>query len=159
MAMFQGKAASRIEKVFSVESKFELSITSLREPFIGIVDLICQVEGARVIVDFKTAGCGYEEHEVVLSDQLTAYALADPEATKVGLCVLVKTKDPAIQWHWATRDAERFEEFLAKVRLVADDIAAGKFYKRPGKHCAYCEYLSVCLGDQKKAQETLVKIT
>ena len=49
-------------------------------------------------------------------------------------------------------------ECLANVRIASEDVAAGKFYKRPGKHCGYCDFLPVCLGDKKKVQETLVKI-
>lgn len=158
LTKFQWEAV-RIEKVFQVEAKFELAVSSLEEPFIGIVDLICEVEGKRSIIDWKTSVSSYEEHEVILSDQLTAYWLADPEAERVGFCVLVKTKEPKIEWHWAERDAERLAEFLAKVRIVADDIAAGKFYKRPGRWCSYCDFLPVCVGDKKKAEETLVKIT
>ena len=65
-------------------------------------------------------------------NQLTAYALAEPEAQQVALCVLVKTKEPRIEWHFAKRSADALAEYLEKVRLVSDDIAAGKFYKRPG---------------------------
>jgi CRISPR/Cas system-associated exonuclease Cas4 (RecB family) len=148
----------RIQKVLGIEKRFELVITSLPLPFIGIVDLIGLVDGQTTIVDFKTAASAYEDHEVALSDQLTAYWLADPQVKKVALCVFVKTKEPRIEWHFAERDGGRLAEYLAKVRLVAGDIAAGKFYKRPGKHCGYCDFLAVCLGDKKKAQETLVKI-
>src|SRR5439155_15761634 len=72
-----------IQKVFSIEKKFELSVTSLAQPFIGIVDLVAQVDGQTTIVDFKTAASDYEDYEVILSDQLTAYWLADPEAQRV----------------------------------------------------------------------------
>src|SRR5207249_8485446 len=34
------------------------------------------------VIDFKTAGSDYEEHEAALSDQLTAYALAEPERSE-----------------------------------------------------------------------------
>jgi hypothetical protein len=94
-----------------------------------------------------------------LSDQLTAYWLAEPEADTVAFCVFVKTKELRIEWHFAERSADRLAEYLAKVHLVFEDIAAGKFYKRPGKHCRYCDFLPVCLGDEKQAQETLVRIT
>ena len=53
---------------------------------------------------------------------------------------------------------EAMAPYLDKVRLVSDDIAAGKFYRRLGKHCAWCDFLPVCLGDNKKAQDTLVNI-
>jgi hypothetical protein len=46
-----------------------------------------------------------------------------------------------------------------QVRIISTDIGAGKFYKRAGKHCGYCDFLPVCLGDKKKIKETLVKIT
>ena len=109
-------------------------------------------------IDFKTATSDYGDHEAALSDQLTAYSLAEPEAEQVALCVLVKTKEPFIEWHFATRCPAEMADYVSKVQLVSEDIANGKFYKRPGKQCAYCDFLPVCLGDQKKAQERLVTI-
>ena len=141
-----------------MERKFELRVTALDAPFLGIIDLVGQVDDRLTVIDFKTAGSDYEEHEAALSDQLTAYALAEPEAQQVALCVLVKTKEPRIEWHFAKRSADALAEYLEKVRLVSDDIAAGKFYKRPGRQCASCDFLPVCLGDKKKTQETPVRI-
>ena len=149
----------KIQQVHSVEKKFDLTITSVELPFVGIVDLIATVDGQTTIVDFKTAASDYEDHEVILSDQLTAYWLADPQAQKVALCVFVKTKEPRIEWHFAKRSADDLAAYLAKVRLVFGDIAAGKFYKRSGRQCRYCDFLPVCLGDGQKVQETLVRIT
>ena len=159
MQKFLQKVAPKVQRVFSVEKKFELAIDSLNVPFIGIMDLVAQMDCQIIIVDFKTAASGYEDHEVALSDQLTAYWLANPEAYKVALCILVKTKEPRIEWHFAERNANHLTEFLDKVRLVSEDIAAREFYKRPGKHCGYCDFLPVCLGDKKRAQETLIRIT
>jgi PD-(D/E)XK nuclease superfamily len=128
--------APKIRQIESVEKKFELKITLLALPFVGIADLVAQVNGLKTVVDFKTSGSDNEDHEVILSDQLTAYWLADPEAQKVALCVLVKTQEPKIEWHFAERDAKRLAEYLVKVQIVSSDIAAGKFYKRPGKWCS-----------------------
>jgi CRISPR/Cas system-associated exonuclease Cas4 (RecB family) len=151
--------APKIRRTFGVERKFELRVTALNRPFIGSIDLVAQMENRITVVDFKTSGSDYEDHEVVLSDQLTAYSLAEPEAEQVALCVLVKTKEPRIKWHFARRKPGDLAEYLTKIRLVSEDIAAGKFYKRPGRQCAYCDFLPVCLDNQKKAQEILVKIT
>ena len=156
---FLKEETSKIQNVYGVEKKFELAVTTIALPFIGAVDLIARMEGQTTIVDFKTAASDYDEHEAVLSDQLTAYWLADPTADRVAYCVLAKTKEPMIQWHFAKRGATDLQEFLSKVRLVLDDITAGKFFKRPGKHCRYCDFLPMCIGDEKKAQETLVRIT
>ncbi len=156
---FLSEELPKIQKVYGIEKKFELAVIAMPLPFIGIVDLIAQVAGQATIIDFKTAASGYEEHEVALSDQLTAYWLADPTADRVAYCILTKTKEPVILWHFSKRDPGRLAEYLAKVRIVSEDIAAGKFYKRPGKHCGYCDFLPVWLGDGKAAQQTLVRIT
>ena len=158
LTKFLAEEAPKIQQAFGIEHKFELRVTALDAPFVGIIDLVGQVEDRLTVIDFKTAGSDYEDHEAALSDQLTAYALAEPEADQVALCILVKTKEPRIEWHFAKRSAGDLAEYLDKVRLVSDDIAAAKFYKRPGKHCAWCDFLPVCLGDKKKAQDTLVRI-
>ena len=150
--------APKIRQARGIERKFELRVTALDAPFVGIIDLVGQVDDRLTVIDFKTAGSDYEDHEAALSDQLTAYALAEPEAQQVALCVLVKTKEPRIEWHFAKRSADALADYVDKVRLVSDDIAAGKFYKRPGKHCAWCDFLPVCLGNKKEAQDTLVRI-
>jgi hypothetical protein len=85
--------------------------------------------------------------------------LAKPEATKVAYCVFVKTKEPRIEWHFAERAPNDRAEYVEKVRLNGEDILAGKFYKRPGKHCSYCDYLPTCIGDRQLAEETLVRIS
>ncbi len=158
LTKFLAEEAPKIRQAQGIERKFELRVTALDAPFVGIIDLVGQVDDRLTVIDFKTAGSDYEDHEATLSDQLTAYALAEPEARQVALCVLVKTKEPRIEWHFAKRSADALAEYLEKVRLVSDDIAAGKFYKRPGKHCAWCDFLPVCLGNKKTAQNTLVRI-
>src|SRR5215510_16297677 len=148
----------RIGQVKAVEKKFELNISGLELPFIGIIDLIAEVGSKNTVADFKTAASDYEEHEAPLSDQLTAYQLAAPEAEQVAYWVLIKTKEPKIEWHASNRSPEQLLEYISKVGYLAREIKAGNFYKRPGKHCSWCDYLPICLGDVSKAQETLVQI-
>jgi len=125
---------------------------------VGIVDLITDKAGVTAVTDFKTAGSAYAGHEAIMSDQLTAYQLAVPDAEMLGLCLLIKTKVPRIEWHLSYRSGERLVEYLSKVQLVARDIEVGKFYKRPGMWCTSCDYLPVCIGDSRKTKETLVHI-
>jgi len=150
---------AKVGGVRDVEKRFDLVIPSLPLPFIGIMDLVAELGGGIAVIDFKTAAAAYDNHEVALSDQLTAYSLAEPEAEKVAFCVFVKTKEPRIEWHFAERSAEDRIEYLEKVRIIAADISAGKFYKRPGKHCSYCDFLPLCMGDMQKAGEALVQIS
>jgi CRISPR/Cas system-associated exonuclease Cas4 (RecB family) len=155
---FVAEELPRIGKVSGTEKVFELGITEIEAPFVGVIDLVAEVDGKRTVVDFKTSGSAYAEHEVRLSDQLTAYQLAEPEAERMALCVLVKTKEPKIEWHVSERSADDLVDYLAKAGHVAREINAGRFYKRPGMWCAWCDFLPVCLRDDRKIAETLVRL-
>jgi RecB family exonuclease len=158
LTKFQEEHVKRIVRVRGVEQRFEIRITSLKTPLIGFIDLIAEVDGKNTVLDFKTSASSYEEHEVALSDQLTTYQLAEPAAERMGLCVLVKTKDPKVEWHFAKRTGEQITEFLDKAEYVAREITASRFYKRSGKWCSWCDYLPVCVRDKWKVEETLVQI-
>jgi putative RecB family exonuclease len=155
---FLSEEVRRIGSVTSAEKPFEIKITSLGWPFIGVIDLVAEVDGLHTVVDFKTSGSSYEDYEVILSDQLTAYQLAVPDAQATALCVFVKTKEPRIEWHLSVRTGKRLTEFLDKAEYLASQIQAARFYKRPGKWCAWCDYLPVCTGDKRTAEETLIQI-
>ena len=148
----------KLSGIEAVEKVFELKITSLDQPFVGIIDLVANLDGKKTVVDFKTAGSAYDEHEAMLSDQLTSYQLAAPDAKQGTLCVLVKTKEPQIDWHVTQRGGQQLVEFLAKTEYIAGEIAARHFYRRPGKWCSWCDYLPVCTGNAKQISETLVQI-
>lgn len=72
--------------------------------------------------------------------------------------MLVKTKEPRIDWHRGRRSGVQLTEFLAKVEHIGNEIAAGYFYKRSGKCCSWCDYLPICAGDAAAARKTLVQI-
>jgi CRISPR/Cas system-associated exonuclease Cas4 (RecB family) len=158
LAKFASEELPKLDGIAAVERSFSLKITSLDLPFVGVIDLVAKLDGKRTVADWKTAGSAPDGHEAAMSDQLTAYMLAEPEAEQLALCVLVKTKEPQIEWHRVTRTADQLSEYLAKVGYVAREIAAGRFYKRPGFWCAWCDYLPVCVGDKRKAAETLVTV-
>jgi len=142
-----------------VKKHFEIRITSLTAPAIGYIDLLAEVDGRNTVLDFKTSASSYEEHEVTLSDQLTAYQLAEPDAEQTGLCVLVKTKEPKVEWYFSKRNGDQIAEFLDKTGYVAREIHSRRFYKRTGKWCGWCDYLPVCVRDKRKVEETLVRMS
>ncbi len=154
---FVREEVPRITSIRAIEQPFELTITSLDLPFVGVIDLVAEVDGKATVVDFKTASTAYEDHEVALADQLTAYSLAEPEVERVALWVLVKTKEPRIAWYLSRRGPEHLVEYLRKAELVAREITAGHFYKRPGRWCSWCDFLPVCLRDAHKVEETLMR--
>jgi CRISPR/Cas system-associated exonuclease Cas4 (RecB family) len=156
---FVAEEAPRIGAVRAVEKQFTLTITNLGAPLVGIIDLVAELDAALTVIDFKTAKSAYPEHEVALSDQLTAYQLAEPDAEQVAFCIFVKTKEPRIDRHISRREGANLRTYLAKVEHIAGQIVAGNFYQRPGRWCSYCDFLPVCLGDEQKVRETLVKVT
>ena len=148
----------RIRSVKAVEKRFQLNISNLDLPVVGVIDLVADVDGKDKVVDFKTADKTYGPSDIELSDQLTTYEIAEPEVPDLALCVLIKTAEPKIEWYPTQRGPERLTEFLRKAAYAAREIKAGEFYKRSGVHCSWCDFLPVCLGDRKKVEETLVKV-
>jgi RecB family exonuclease len=157
LRMFVAEEAPRLDAIDAIEEGFALTVTTLGIPFVGVIDLVAHLDKRRTVIDFKTAAKAYEEHTVLLSDQLTVYVLARPDAEQVALCVFVKSKVPRIEWHVTERKPAQIAEYLRKAELVGQALMARHFYKRPGWWCSSCDYLPVCLGDQKKVRETLVQ--
>lgn len=159
LTKFLEEEVPRLGNVTAIEKPFTLRITSLNLSLVGVIDLVAELDDVPTVIDFKTTTAAYQDHDVQLSDQLTAYQLAEPEAQQVALCVFVRTKEPRIDWHLSARQPAHLAEYLAKADLVGRAITAGHYYKRPGKWCGYCDYLPVCLGDQQQVDETLVQVT
>jgi CRISPR/Cas system-associated exonuclease Cas4 (RecB family) len=158
LAKFLLEEIPKLSCVDASERPFELAVSNLDVPFVGVIDLVARVEGVLSVVDFKTSGSAYQDFEVELSDQLTAYRLAEPKAAQSALCVFVKTKEPKIEWFFSQRTGDELTAYLSKVALIGRQIAGGVFYKRPGKWCAQCDYLPICMGDKQRAEETLLTI-
>lgn len=148
----------RLTNVQACESDFELKISNLDVPFVGVIDLVAELDGELTVIDFKTSGSKYQGFEAALSDQLSGYLLAEPQAKQVALCVLVKTAEPKIEWFVTKRSGADLTSYLQKVSLVGHQIAGRQFYKRPGKWCAYCDFLPICLGDHEQAKKTLIQV-
>lgn len=158
LGAFQEEHFDRLLNVQACEKPFSLDVSNLDVPFIGIVDLVAHLDDKLTVVDFKTAGSKYQEYEAAMSDQLSAYLLAEPRASQAALCVLVKTATPKIEWFVTKRTGADLDAYLQKVSLVGHQIAGRRFYKRPGKWCGQCDYLPICLGDHEQAQKTLVQV-
>jgi CRISPR/Cas system-associated exonuclease Cas4 (RecB family) len=128
---------------------------------VGYPDLYSRVDGLLTLVDFKTAQSSYDPDEVQLNEQLTAYwwlLLANGlPVERVAFCVLLKLKEPRIEWHFAVRTAEEIAEYQEKLRLLDADIERGRFPKKTSSCGQWggCEYLPLCLGHEARIRETL----
>lgn len=130
--------------------------------------------GRVVVIDFKTARTAADKGFVLVSDQLTSYQiLVDAHREELGIDRVqrlgfiegIKRKvsttnrgsGPFIEEPlYADRrtDAE-IEEFLDKVRWVADDIRKGRFPKKPrmayNTPCAMCDFAEACQQGNKQS--------
>ncbi len=128
---------------------------------VGYPDLYGKVDGRITLVDFKTAQSSYDPDEVQLNEQLTAYwwlLLANGlPVERVAFCVLLKLKEPRIEWSFAVRTQEEIAEYQEKLRLIAADIERGRFPKKTSSCGQWggCDYLPLCLGHEARIRETL----
>lgn len=155
LELFVTNEAPKFGRVFTVEQKSQIGLSNLDVPFVTVTDLIAELEGIWSLIEFKTAASDYDEADVELSDQLTAYKLIHPELEQVAICVFVKTKEPEIKWHKTTRSPDQIVEYAEKAGIVAGQIQQGVFYKRSGWWCRNCDFLPVCVGDEQRAKHTL----
>ncbi|MFZ5861736.1 MAG: PD-(D/E)XK nuclease family protein [Nitrospirota bacterium] len=130
--------------------------------FVGYPDLYGEVDGLRTLVDFKTAQSAYDAEEVQLNEQLTAYwwlleANGIP-VDRVAFCVLLKLKEPKIEWSFATRTPQDIAEYREKLALVAGDIASSRFPKKTSSCGLWsgCDYRPLCLGNETAIRTHLV---
>jgi ribosomal protein L24 len=115
------------------------------------------------VLDGELAG---EEVSVVLAPK-----------DKSGLVVTLNEKEHTIPISTVTKQRLQFfrgtisdedrqevgEEIGKQVAEIVDHNSRNFFPKNPGvrfpqNHCTFCEYLPICLGDNKKIEATLVKI-
>jgi MoaA/NifB/PqqE/SkfB family radical SAM enzyme len=155
---FVTEEVPKLGTVEASEKPFELGITNLDIPLVGVIDLVTARDGLRRVTDFKTAGRTYQEHEVALSDQLSAYHAAVPTAEEFALCVFVKTREPRIDWYVGSRNGKSLTDFLEKAALISNEIRSLHFYRRPGRWCAQCDFLPICMGDRAKANLSLIQL-
>ena len=70
----------------------------------------------------------------------------------------MKAAEPKIEWHLTRRSGDQITDYLTKVQIVGSEITTGRFYKRPGMWCGWCDFLPVCLGYKDKVRATLIQI-
>ena len=80
------------------------------------------------------------------------HLFARTPARESGTLRFRQNQGAAHRGHFAKRDAGDLAEYVAKVRLVSEDIAAGEAQR-------LVRLPAPVFGEQKEAQETLVKIT
>lgn len=111
---------------------------------------------AATVLDFKTSDRDYEDTAAELDEQLSLYQIAemqrDRPVDQVGLCVLIYSAQPRIQW---LLEPARVAEEIASVShgvLQADrQIRAGEFARneRACHTMGACQFIPLCFPSQR----------
>ncbi|HEY2498739.1 MAG TPA: ATP-dependent DNA helicase [Candidatus Angelobacter sp.] len=133
--------------VIATEHKFSFRLGG-RE-IKGRIDRIDQLEdGAVRVIDYKT-GAPKDRKFAEESLQLSIYAMA---VTQMNLTprelVLVNVQDNSLAV--AGRTPKQLETAQQKIDDAAQGIANGEFDPKPGSHCRWCDYRSLCPATEQR---------
>lgn len=128
--------------VLHLEKIFRLPLDDLE--IIGRIDQINRFGGRTVeIIEYKT-GRLRSAREAAASLQLTLYSIAVERVLRLRPAQLVLYDLTSNQPFPTTRTQKQQESALAQVGSVAAQIRTREFPARPGMHCRYCDYHTLC---------------
>lgn len=140
-AFLAARAAEPQPEVVDTERTFSVEIggATIR----GRVDRLDRAGEGVAIVDYKT-GRPKDQDDADESLQLSIYALAVQRQWKLEPRRLVfynLETNQAVETERSQKELEKAEKL---VRIAAENIAAGNFEAKPGWHCRWCSYRSLC---------------
>jgi DNA helicase-2/ATP-dependent DNA helicase PcrA len=150
---FLASVRSRPSQVLHTEQSFEIKIGET--VVVGRIDRIdSRPDDMVVIVDYKT-GKAKDQEAADESLQLSLYAIAAQEKWqyKVGALIFHNMEEnvPVI----TTRDQGQLFAARQRVTKAAEGIANGVFEARPGIHCDFCSYRSLCPAKEKRIPHSM----
>lgn len=135
-------------QVLHTEQSFEIRVGATS--VVGRIDRIDRrPDGSVAIVDYKT-GKSRDQEDADESLQLSLYAIAAREkwGYTVGALIFHNLAEnvPVI----TTRSEVQLAGARGRVEAAAQGIADGKFEAKPGMHCNFCAYRSLCPVKEKR---------
>ncbi|HOM77863.1 MAG TPA: UvrD-helicase domain-containing protein [bacterium] len=134
-------------KPVALEKSFKLKLGTVTLG--GRIDRIDNVEGGVEIIDYKT-GSEKTQKEVDKDKQVTVYALAVKEGmglNPVKLSLYFVEGSGKISTTRTQKDMDAIKE---EVEKVVELMREGKFDPKPGFHCRWCDYRSICAFAEKE---------
>ena len=135
-------------QVLHTEEGFEIHIGPVT--VVGRIDRIdSRPDGTVAVVDYKT-GKARDQEDADESLQLSLYAIAAREkwGYKVGTLSFHNLEENVPVF--TTRSESDLVAARARVEDAAKKIAEGKFDAKPGIHCNFCAYRSLCPEKEKR---------
>jgi ATP-dependent DNA helicase UvrD/PcrA len=137
-----------LPQVLHTEQSFEIRVGDTA--VVGRIDRIDRLpDGSVAIVDYKT-GKARDQEDADESLQLSLYAIAAREKWQytVGALIFHNLEEnvPVI----TTRSESQLIAARGRVQAAAQGIAGGIFDAKPGIHCNFCAYRSLCPEKEKR---------
>lgn len=147
----QGKVLA-VEQPFTVDLFDVASGEVLDERLKGVIDLVLEEDGHRVLVEHKTSSKRYSADQLRFDTQLSGYAFAAEQMGwgDVGLrfSVTTKAKVPQVQVEDVRRDDGDMADFLRTAVGVLKAVDAGISFPIRGWACRSCPYRARCEEDR-----------
>ena len=135
-------------EVLHTEEFFEIRLQATN--IVGRIDRIDRLpDGQIVITDYKT-GKPRSQEDADESLQLSIYAWAAREKWGYRAARLVFYNLEENSAVATTRNEMQLNDARRKVEEVAAKIRAGEFHPKPGFHCRFCAYRSLCPATEKR---------
>lgn len=145
-----------LQRVVAVEKAYKAVLPN-GVVFKGKVDLIYDDRKGEVLLDWKTSGGVFMDSRPDLDDQLTAYSML-AGIPRVAYGVLLKKKDPDVQFLRSERTQEDYRDYILKVTKVVSDIDSGFFFKKPSMYCGFCDFAPLCRKQEDRIKTELKRV-
>jgi len=123
----------------------------LSKPLVGEFDLVIELDGHPVVVDWKTSARRWPESKVRLDLQPTCYLYAHgrsadtEDAATFRFDIVTKTKTAVVERYCTTRDANHFQRLVETVRVMDEMARAEHFLPNDQSWaCRGCPYALAC---------------
>ncbi len=145
-----------LQRVVAVEKPYQTVLPD-STTFKGKIDLIYYDGKNEIILDWKTANSSFIDSRPDLDDQLTAYSMLSG-IKDVCYGVLLKKKNPDVQFHHSAINEKDWQEYQAKVMKIVMDIEDGFFYKNPSIYCGFCDFEPLCRNQENRIDIELKQV-
>ncbi len=158
-ADIQPRKVEAVEHPFAVAVIDPDSCRPLEQKLVGVIDLIESEEDGHLIVsELKTKAKKMSDNEAEnqLDALIYAYALdqlgmrTSEDGTLVRIDVLTKTKTPALQQLYVTKQDGDFRKAARWIRSILQAIERESFYPTFGWACKGCQFYKQCMGGMSR---------
>jgi CRISPR/Cas system-associated exonuclease Cas4 (RecB family) len=147
----------------NLQIKFAQSLSNSND-FVAYIDAIGHLDGARCLIEWKTASNRYPDEPkglLMLDSQLVCYSWITG-ISDVAQIVFVRKRLVEIQYFRTTITDEQRKEFGRLVDDTIRRIESAQFLPHSGVRfpqnpCTSCPYVGLCLGQPELVETTLVR--